>query len=53
MKNLKIAALTLVCMVGYVTFSLNAYGQTNTKSCVVHVLTQGGSPTAQTVKVCN
>lgn len=50
MTTLKISILAISLLV-----SLNASAQTKqiTKTCTIHVLTQGGSPTATTVKVCN
>ena len=57
MTTLKISALTFSMLVSFVAFSANAYGQTKQthqpKTCTIHVLTQGGSPTAPTVRVCN
>ena len=53
MKTLKIASIALVLQLGFIGYSATAFGQTNTKQCTIHVLTQGGSPTATTVKVCN
>ena len=56
MKTLKIAAMTLALQLGFIGFAATAFGQTkyvnSPKTCTVHVLTQGGSPTAQTVLVC-
>lgn len=56
MTTLKTAALSIALLVSFVAYSATAFGQTKTvtspKTCVVHVLTQGGSPNAQTVRVC-